>query len=127
MSDIKLPNKVDSNTKQNLFLKAKSFFKGYKAPRYLVVGSIAFLTVTLILSAFALWSVNQDKDTALASNTLTTGFNPSDCATYVSNGGTSTAGGNGGAVCFVKLYEKSGQLYKSIDIAPGEIVNVRNY
>jgi hypothetical protein len=122
MSDTKSPKQADKNAKQNLFLKAKSFFKGYRAPRYLVVGSIAFLTVTLILSAFALWSSNQSKDTAFASSTVATAFNPSDCATYVSNGGTNTGG-----ICFVKMYEKSGVLYKSLDIAPGELVNVRNY
>jgi hypothetical protein len=64
MSDIKSPNKVASNTKQNLLEKAKSFLKGYKAPKGLRIFAIGVLTLTLVLSAFALWSVNQSKDTA---------------------------------------------------------------
>jgi hypothetical protein len=59
---------------------------------------------------------------ALAASTPATAFNPSDCGTYLSNGGSSNNG-----VCFVKLYEKNGQLYKSLDIAPDEVVKVRNY
>jgi len=60
--------------------------------------------------------------TALAANIPSNAFNPSDCATYTPNGGTSSGG-----LCFAKLYEKNGQLFSSLDVAPGEIVKVRNY
>ena len=68
-----------------------------------------------------LGSDNTDNQ-ALAASTPATAFNPSDCGTYLSNGGSSNNG-----VCYVKMYEKGGVLYRNLDIAPGELVNVRNY
>ncbi len=97
-----------------------SFFQSKKGKYSLV--SVLALSVLLISGLFTYNLLKQDSDTAKAANTAATAFNPSDCATYTSNGGTNTAG-----VCFVKMYEKNGQLYRSLDIAPGELVNVRNY
>ncbi len=97
-----------------------SFFQSKKGKYSLI--SLLVLSVLLISGLFTYNLLKQDSDTAKAANTTATAFNPSDCATYTSNGGTNTAG-----VCFVKMYEKNGQLYRSLDIAPGELVNVRNY
>ncbi|MEI6729168.1 MAG: hypothetical protein WCK98_06015 [bacterium] len=69
MSDIKSAKQTDKSTKQNVFQKAKYFFKGYKTPKYLILSSITFLTLTLILSALALWSSNTTKQIAKASAT----------------------------------------------------------
>ncbi len=109
-------HQIVKNTKPTIaqFLQSK---KG----KYSLI-SLLVLSVLLISGLFTYNLLKQDSDTAKAANTTATAFNPSDCATYASNGGTNTAG-----VCFVKMYEKNGQLYRSLDIAPGELVNVRNY
>ena len=109
--NVKLDNTNNSNLNQ--FLQSK---KG----RYSLI-SVLVLGVVLISGLFT-YNLLKQNNTAQAANTAATAFNPSDCATYTSNGGTTASG-----VCFVKLYEKSGVLYRSLDIAPGEIVNVRNY
>ncbi|MEI6729192.1 MAG: hypothetical protein WCK98_06140 [bacterium] len=110
MSDIKSPKQADKSTKQNLFLKTKAFFKGYRAPRYLVVSSIAFLTLTLILSAFALWSVNQSKDTANAGSTTFSGGNINHTKLYSVDGGStwsSTVSANPGQTVKVRLWSEN--------------------
>ncbi|MEI6728636.1 MAG: hypothetical protein WCK98_03250, partial [bacterium] len=111
MSETKSPKKAASSTKQNLFQKAKTFFKGYRAPRYLIVGSIAFVTVTLILSSFALWSANQSKDTAKAASTTFSNGNVTIDKKYVTAGVESdTASVVQGGTTTVRLrYTNSGE------------------
>ncbi len=84
--------------------------------------SLLVLSVLLISGLFTYNLLKQDSDTAKAANTTATAFNPSDCATYTSNGGYSQAG-----ICSVRLYEKNGQLFKQLDVSIGEIVNSRLY
>jgi|GEM_PF-5629438 hypothetical protein len=86
---------------------------------------IGFLVipVMLVIAGFGIYNLlQQQPDIALASTVPVTNFNQNDCTTYATNGGTNTDG-----VCFVKLYEKSGTLYRQLDISPGELVNVRLY
>ncbi len=109
--NVKLEN--SNNPKLKQFLQSKQ--GQYSLISVLVLG-------VLLISGLFTYNILKQDDTAQAANTLATAFNPSDCTTYTANGGTTASG-----VCFVKLYEKSGVLYKSLDIAPGEAVNVRNY
>jgi alpha-tubulin suppressor-like RCC1 family protein len=73
MSEKKPTTKESLKTKNklSLALKIKTFFKGYKAPKFLIFSSAGLLAVTLILSAFALWTAKQQTQTANASATNT--------------------------------------------------------
>ena len=86
MSETKSPKKAASSTKQNLFQKAKSFLKGYRAPKGLKIFSIGVLTLTLTLSALALWSANQSKDVAKAASTTFSNGNVTIDKKYVTAG-----------------------------------------
>ena len=109
--NVKLEN--SNNPKLKQFLQSKQ--GQYSLISVLVLG-------VLLISGLFTYNILKQDDTAQAANTLATAFNPSDCTTYTANGGTTAAG-----VCFVKLYEKNGQLFKSLDITAGEVVKVRNY
>jgi len=106
--------------------KSRSSFKGF----FSILGILAilgsafggYLYFNNNLSEGLSNNGNNNGKTALAANVPSTAFNPSDCGTYLANGGSSNNG-----VCYVKMYEKGGILYKNLDIAPGELVNVRNY
>jgi hypothetical protein len=57
-----------------------------------------------------------------ASELVASNFDPSNCSTYINNGGSESGG-----VCMVKLYNVKGQLYRHIDITKGENVFVEAY